>query len=645
MVHQLCTANAQLVRYSMDEYRSKGTIFVTEFDTLRKIFTTMIGDSSCGDVICILDGLDECGQQSRDLFIDSLVGYFCRQLNPSRMKERGRVKFLLTSRPYPEIVRRFHQLHSMHEIRLKGENESTAIAEDIEHIVKIRIEALGLLNNLSEVEQLSLQERIVSNADKTFLWVSLVLQLIESSARVSPKVFDEIIHTIPDSLDAMYSKILEASPDKEFARKILHIVLAAPRPLSLQELNSALHIEEKHKSYDDLVHDLDRSIESTAQQICSPFIKIHDSYVDLIHLTAKEFLLKPPSVDKFIPNVWKHSFEGAYSNQVLARSCVWYLRLCRVDCDEYASRITSMDIGRSDTDKSDSNVNIIDSLPNGDGATDQIKNLNKLSYNDWENVRKWLIQNREFYKYSDDFWKYHYDASNVTSEDPLFTATLLLCTESRLQSKWPKIQEPGVLVAASFDLVPVLELLRRNGENMGIKGKRGETALHIAAEFKNERSVRFLIEDPTLIDVENDLGSTPLFYAENSIARLLLHKGAFANHTNDYGETPLCRAVRRRDKTKVRLLLTCGAIVNMRGRFGKTSLLNAVELLSHCKTHDNSHYPIDHDKVRSLDIIIENLVMSGADFMIPGDYGVTARDFLMDLMAEIHSLYFSYGEF
>lgn len=177
--------------------------------------------------------------------------------------------------------------------------------------------------------------------------------MIEDSARLSREALDKIITTIPDSLDAIYGKILAQSTDVESARKLLHIVLAAAEPLTPQQLNIALCIKEHHRSSADLDKALEPDIAATIKGLCGLFVRVIDNRVYLVHQTAKEFLAGPTD-EAYVGQHWKHSLSLLDSNKVLAGSCIYcvllYARLKNGIAKEYPEE-TGED-GEEDDDNS-----------------------------------------------------------------------------------------------------------------------------------------------------------------------------------------------------------------------------------------------------------------------------------------------------
>ena len=96
----------------MSEYHAKGEAFAKEFETLWNIFLNVICDSESKNVICVLDALDECSLSIRGQLLNLLTKLFS---NPASFGS-PRVKFFVTSRPYPSIER---LLKNFHRVRLK----------------------------------------------------------------------------------------------------------------------------------------------------------------------------------------------------------------------------------------------------------------------------------------------------------------------------------------------------------------------------------------------------------------------------------------------------------------------------------------------------------------------------------------------
>jgi ankyrin repeat protein len=68
----------------------------------------------------------------------------------------------------------------------------------------------------------------------------------------------------------------------------------------------------------------------------------------------------------------------------------------------------------------------------------------------------------------------------------------------------------------------------------------GDTCLHIAAHQGNLRAVELLIKAGLDINLQGDMGYTPLHYARTpEIVSALLAAGALTSIENDFGTTPI----------------------------------------------------------------------------------------------------------
>ncbi|KAF8241787.1 hypothetical protein K440DRAFT_676974, partial [Wilcoxina mikolae CBS 423.85] len=321
LLHQLFTAKSSLIKHAMEEFKGKGEKFTKELGVLWRIFTAATTDPDCGNVICIIDGLDECEESTRNELIKFLVSIYVPANHTARNTDETFLKFILTSRPYGSIEERFARLPT---IRLKAEEQTPAISVDIELVINAEVKALGEAWHLTDDVRRKFRDILVKGADRTFLWVSLILKILKDPQPASESELHEILNNIPSDLDAIYEKVLRGSREPQKAKTILQIVVAATRPLTLNEMDIALAIRPGHKSIEDLKPNR-LFIQSTVKDICGLFVKIIDSKIYLIHQTAKEFLIKHSTTTIPTTEMWKHSLCPIESSLTLAKSCIYYL--------------------------------------------------------------------------------------------------------------------------------------------------------------------------------------------------------------------------------------------------------------------------------------------------------------------------------
>ena len=72
----------------------------------------------------------------------------------------------------------------------------------------------------------------------------------------------------------------------------------------------------------------------------------------------------------------------------------------------------------------------------------------------------------------------------------------------------------GIHMASKIgDLVPVIDWLIKNGEDVNILNKSGMTALHKAVIYGNVSTVEFLLSKNASINIKDGYGCTPIDYA------------------------------------------------------------------------------------------------------------------------------------
>lgn len=136
---------------------------------------------------------------------------------------------------------------------------------------------------------------------------------------------------LPTTVDSAYEKSLNRSSDKDKARVLLHIITAAMRPLSLEELPLALAVNAGHESLTAIRDDLEPKdrFRKTLRDLCGFFVVVVDEKAYLLHQTAKEFLVgdKNSTVNINISKAtrWKHSILPEKSHYVLANTCTSYI--------------------------------------------------------------------------------------------------------------------------------------------------------------------------------------------------------------------------------------------------------------------------------------------------------------------------------
>ncbi|KAL3429112.1 hypothetical protein BDV09DRAFT_203300 [Aspergillus tetrazonus] len=328
LLHQLFSQKPYLIKHAMPEYSKDGEGLIYSTESLWKILRNATSDPQAGPIIMVLDALDECSESE-------LPG-LTRNVESQFRSGHGKLKYLLTCRPYESIVSRFGSLlTTFPNIRIPGEEESETISHEVNHVITHKVNWLSQKKNLSSEVRVKLDEGLRKTRHRTYLWTS----------KKTAKGAESALKRIPRSVNAAYEQILNKSKDRSKVRKVLSIILAASRPLSLLEMNIAVNVEDASQSMDDLDLEDEDDFKSRLRALCGLFISIYQGTVHFLHQTAREFLLADLESSNTTPLEpgWYRSIAIAQAHEVLATVCVRYLNFFNSDtnADEDDSNITS----------------------------------------------------------------------------------------------------------------------------------------------------------------------------------------------------------------------------------------------------------------------------------------------------------------
>ncbi|KAI0407382.1 hypothetical protein F4802DRAFT_605555 [Xylaria palmicola] len=535
ILHQLFDQKPNLATREIREKfeANKGTL-TKSFKSLWDILISVARDRNAGEIICILDALDECKKNEQSQIATALCNLYDIERNPEAT--RFSLKFLLTSRPYVDIQRDFRKLENLlPTIHLSGEDQDEVdkISKEIDLVIKYRAKDLSERLRLEPDEQEILQDELTSVSNRTYLWVYLIFDYLANVVRITKKSLRADIHKIPQTIEAAYNKILCKSYDQEKAKRLLHIVVAAERPLSLNEMALALAIKESDQSYNDLDLEPESRFRDRVRGLCGLFVTIIDSRIYLLHQTAKEFLVRKEATDAVSDldgeNRWRFSLQLVESHRILARICIRYLLF-----DEFKYYPSSYDDEVSEY----TNANIF---------------TNAHAFLDYS-AKYWAAHSREAW------------LGNDAPEHHLMTA----------DSSTAKLLT-SLTLASYLGLEGVARLLLQNGAdvegNVEGKGEDNQTALSFASMQHDEAFIKPLMETggvnpgPNVIETSR----TPLSYAaENgheAVVRVLLEKGADLEAEDKYNQTPLLYAAENGHKAVVRVLLEKGADLEAKDKY------------------------------------------------------------------------------
>ncbi|CAI4215628.1 unnamed protein product [Parascedosporium putredinis] len=477
---QILDQQAHLAEYILDYFTPSGECRVS----VETLFETLLGHVE-QDVVCILDGLDECKSSEEDLerFLQQLVDIFS-----TRTPEQGlsRLQLLIFSRDRPRCIEGVLNAYPRIDLdRDAAEN----VKADVKRYINAKMEELKRQKVLESDQVEQVKEYLETHAAGTFLWVGYVA----FELRYKPWLeVEPILRSIPKDLDGVYKRIIDQvenhlRADVKASQRlaaVLKWIVLSHRYLMLEELAAATRS----------VHLQDMSPEEMASDVlyvkyilslCGYLIRIVDvegggEEIQLLHQSAKEFLLRgQPSTNTptgflFVDAVEGHRsigdiclahVEDAYPEALrgsqTSQAQLPLLGYAVANWTEHARHIP-LDYGQR---------------PGGDPSTLRVHSGNAGTYErrggsnfgNWREKRRIRLPTSRDYispqvRYALKSWVHHTDSSGRTP---------LLCASERGH-------------------VPLVRLLLKKGSAVNAQDGQGRTPLHHAAKRGDEAMLSLL---------------------------------------------------------------------------------------------------------------------------------------------------------
>ncbi|OBS16672.1 hypothetical protein FPOA_12708 [Fusarium poae] len=544
LLHQLFSLKPLLIEHAMPQFRKDGQGLINSTESLWKILRNAIRDSQSGPVIIVLDALDECAESE---FAD-LMRNVESQFRSDRLGY-GKLKYLLTCRPYDQILSKFRVLlEAFPNIHIPGEEESKTISQEVNHVIRHRIDQLAIEKRFTAQIKHHLEKRLQEATHRTYLWVYLVFDYLQKhDFKKTLKGIESAVTTLPTSVNEAYEQILNKANKDPMIPKVLRIILAASRPLTLSEMNVAVNIDDKCQSIDDLDLEDDEDFKARLRSWCGLFVSIHQDSIYFLHQTAREFLLADLASPKTVLSElrWNHFTTTRDAHAVLAKLCVLYLNFFNSN----ASLLTDID-----------------------GAAGY-------------DAGKYPLLD-----YSAETWGTHFREAGFMDDDSIVPLALRICdTASKSYSLWFRIYWEtlgrrttkcftDLMIASFYGHYVIVKLLLDKGAEIEAKDSEyGQTPLSWAAGNGRDAVVKLLLDKGVKTEVKDGIyGQTPLSWAagngRDAVVKLLLGKGAKTEAKDNGDRTPLSWTARNGHDAVVKLLLDKGAEVDVKDKGDRTPL-------------------------------------------------------------------------
>jgi ankyrin repeat protein len=503
----------------------------------------------------VFDGLDECSR------VDSADGStkasradqedfdrLCRYISTLSQNAplNASIKTMVFSRPdYREIEDAF-----------KGcvlvQTDSGANEDDIKKYITQKTESLTKNTKvLAEVK-----DKLLSGSEGMFLWVELFVNILNNECR-SAKDMQEAMDEAPQSLSDVYERSLKRimrQPPRVRKRALTAImwVTNAKRPILKEEMQQLLAVR---PDMDDWDEDCEFERDNGLLPECGDLIQLVNDQYRLIHFSLKEFLTVPPNEVESIREYWKLQLDQA---EIMSEACLVFLNF--------------------------------ETFKQGPKKT--------------KNELQLLIERQPFIKYAASHWGNHLrDVDNMSASLTnlhRLARRFLYCDGARELSRQVALSQKSsyshlvfpysgsstpLHMLAVFDLVSLAETIPDVVQQLGHKDMFESIPLDDALEHDHRHIAMWIVEKHI---IHQDRVTFPQTFegrivrcyaaATNSWVEMLSPLVQLGEDINRKYcmETPLIGAAQKGHLQAVEALLSLGADINSVNDFGQTPLHRAV---------------------------------------------------------------------
>ncbi|KAJ5819489.1 hypothetical protein N7474_005080 [Penicillium riverlandense] len=574
-------------------------------NVLKDLFANAVCSLGQRSFTCFVDALDECDEQQ----VVDMVQYF-EELAEQSTAKGVLFRVCFSSRHYPYIV-------IQRGIRLTLEDQS-GHAEDLATYVTSRL----LIKEPTLVEEL--QPKLLSKSAGVFMWVVLVVNILNKEYRRGGMALRMRLAEIPSDLSELFRDILRRDKENMEALQLCILwILYAKRPLQLREFYHALWSGLSLKGLVDdkppdvTIPDSGDSPDSFSRYVISSSkglaeaTKSSQPTVQFIHESVRDFLIK----DKGLYELWPELGLDceSLSHEKLKQCCSVYMNHTLI-CTSVSKLLSeSNTYGRTEISEACpfleySSQNILYHANAAAKAVPQDEFLSSFSISKWINTHNLFekFNNRKYTPSANLFYiladkghselirarlkgdpqihvlgeRYKYPLFAALANGNKDTVAALLNSPSSIHDgidltdglnyrkdfKGYENRTP-LSWAAQDGRAGIVKLLLRTGMPLDDMDRGDRTPLSRASENGHEAVARLLIDKGADINIGDKSGSTPLSLAlkngHEAVARLLIDKGADINISDDIRSTPLQWALKNGHEAVARLLIDKGADINI----------------------------------------------------------------------------------
>lgn len=501
------------------------------------IFEKMYRDARNKNVYCVLDGIDECDENSRLWIIAKLRSI---SFPEHKSSSSGHFHVIVVSRDIP-------RLRGCAQIRLDPD-EDTQVGRDVDLFISAKLDTISrqIGPEFASIRQ-HVKNGISEKAKGTFLWVGFIMSDLSRKGTCTEIV--AAMRNLPKDLEGIYARILlEVKQEhREVVASILNWITMAVEPLSIMDFektlarNPPLGIDAELFAKDQL-------------RYCGQMVSIHDDgTVGLVHQSAWDYLVRDKPDEDATLEFFRIQPEKAHLE--VAQSLIKHLTTQPCEYMSYAAQYW------------------------------------------WQHARDagYLAQSllssaKPLLDYSSGISRKLFIAQQLGIEcpRPLVVASFLgilpwvrtLVPETRLHAR-----DEALMAAVFKGFVDIVQYLLDHKADVNYRTEGGSSLVVLAGVARHDKVVHMLLERQELqchcVDLD---GRTALLYLVEhgtvAIVKQVLDNGKYnMNHQMSGGETALMLAVQQGSIEKVRLLLRQDNIqLDIEDEDGDTALIYAASM-------------------------------------------------------------------
>lgn len=435
-----------------------------------------------------------------------------------------------------------------------------------------------------------LERLLVAKAEQTFLWIALVLPLLEERQLLLLQDAEKLVNELPVHLESTYRYLLEHihTNDQPIAARVLRLLVVCGRPLTGDEIGIMLTITPDHRSASLLTTEHLPVGQESVQSLLGALVRVHDRRVELIHQSLKDYLI---NLSKGNQDALAISFgvDLIRDKILVLRACSLYLTLEDFEQDVCANLETLDD---RDTDNTGSTsrystslyeLNIFDEpMSRDDFLADEstwavvVAKYGLFDYAalHWaldfftcdgtttaqDNTAAFLLSKAGTPKLT-NWFRYFWYKNTIDDPVPTVVDTLMVVSYfGHASSLRYLLDQNNPIDSASLKralywaarqghCACVILLLQQPDCDPQFPTTRSQAPLVAAAQFGRLDCVAILLADPGVkVNTQGDFGRTALSLAVSNnhaetVTALLAHRGIDVNLPDNASETPLHRAV------------------------------------------------------------------------------------------------------